>query len=493
MYSEKHHSLIWTVRHPEIVTTWSFVFQNFDQEVTVKNQLMACLWEATNRQQIKEVSVEDRSWLVSGMEVEAVGDSASGSDEYQEDDFMDFASDEETEEVEEEEEYDVRRQKRTPSADSVKNSLLADSYRYHKAFVAHGSKIGVFEHTDDAVFQTALNVTAGNDKTSFTPARMILHDQDSSLLLVHPNQEDERFRGAIYRMDLNRGEVVDEWRPKESIVPVREFVPMTKYGQQRGEKTFAVLNSNSIFGMDPRVKGRDMIIGDIAELSSRSKPDFRCGSTSDSGQLAVGNRKGEIRLYSGIPGVAKLQGKGANPKSAKTLLPGFGDPIKGIDVSADGLWVLATCSAYLLVIPTTLPDDEGKTGFTVRMGQKKPPPRRLQLRPEDVANVCVGGKTMDFSPARFNTGCDGEVWLVTSTNEFLITWNFRRVKQGHLFDYTIKKLNGKIVTGQFASVSAATPGRDAPIVVTLEDDVRLEQRVNTGGKLPYKRSQLQYQ
>ena len=39
------------------------------------------------------------------------------------------------------------------------------------------------------------------------------------------------------------------------------------------------------------------------------------------------------------------------------------DPIIGIDVSADGEWILATCKTYLLVVPTKLPNDT--TGFEV--------------------------------------------------------------------------------------------------------------------------------
>jgi hypothetical protein len=42
------------------------------------------------------------------------------------------------------------------------------------------------------------------------------------------------------------------------------------------------------------------------------------------------------------------------------------DPIIGIDASADGKWILATCKTYLLVAPTTFDNNgERALGFEV--------------------------------------------------------------------------------------------------------------------------------
>jgi len=46
------------------------------------------------------------------------------------------------------------------------------------------------------------------------------------------------------------------------------------------------------------------------------------------------------------------------------------DPIIGVDVTADGKWVLATCKTYLIVINTEI-KDTGVTGFAKSMGQNK--------------------------------------------------------------------------------------------------------------------------
>ncbi len=39
----------------------------------------------------------------------------------------------------------------------------------------------------------------------------MLHQQDTSMLLLHPNQNNK-----IFRMDLERGDIVEEWVFKES-------------------------------------------------------------------------------------------------------------------------------------------------------------------------------------------------------------------------------------------------------------------------------------
>jgi hypothetical protein len=67
---------------------------------------------------------------------------------------------------------------------------------------------------------------------------------------------------------------------------------------------------------------------------------------------------------------------------------------------------------------------------------KKPVPIRLQLRPEHVAWM---QSVVSFTAAKFNTGEDGsEKAIITSTGPYVITWNFRKVKAGKLYDYQIK-------------------------------------------------------
>ena len=157
--------------------------------------------------------------------------------------------------------------------------------------------------------------------------------------------------------------------------------------------------------------------------------------TSMAGSLALGSYDGKIRLYKQVG------------QDAKTLLPGLGDPIKAVEVSRDGLWVLATTQTYLLCVPTMC--SNGKTGFEHRMGKEKPNPLKLQLRATDIAKYRIG--SIDFKPAKINNfSANGEeTSIVTSTGNFLITWNFKKVKRGILNEYQIKELETKPIDNQF--------------------------------------------
>lgn len=70
----------------------------------------------------------------------------------------------------------------------------------------------------------------------------------------------------------------------------------------------------------------------------------------------------------------------------------------------------------------------------------QPAPRRLQLRLDDIRLL---GGSVSFTPARFNTEKGGtEHTIATSTGPYVVTWNFRRVKQGRLQDYQVCHVPG---------------------------------------------------
>jgi len=84
------------------------------------------------------------------------------------------------------------------------------------------------------------------------------------------------------------------------------------------------------------------------------------------GQLAIGSKDGKIRFFSENALGRDIKDVSDRTPRAKTTLPGFGDPIIGIDVTRAGDWVLATCKTYLLLIPTEV---KSSTGFEVAMGK----------------------------------------------------------------------------------------------------------------------------
>lgn len=209
------------------------------------------------------------------------------------------------------------------------------------------------------------------------------------------------------------------------------------------QQTLVGHSHNGIFRIDPRVSGNKLVESQFKQYATKN--DFSAAATTESGKLAVASNKGDIRLFDTIG------------KNAKTALPALGDPIIGVDVSADGRWVVATCKTYLLLIDTLIGDGryKGSLGFDRSFpADSKPVPRRLQLKPEHVAYM---EDPVSFTPARFNTGLnEAEKTIVTSTGKYIIIWNFRRLKQGRTDDYQIKvSVGGGDVASRTSSIEAA--------------------------------------
>jgi hypothetical protein len=84
-----------------------------------------------------------------------------------------------------------------------------------------GNKIGVFKHTADNQLQfstTISNVMTPKGK-AFNPNKVMLHQQDQDMILQNLDNPN-----SLYRMDLETGKVVDEWKVHDDI-PVKVFAP----------------------------------------------------------------------------------------------------------------------------------------------------------------------------------------------------------------------------------------------------------------------------
>jgi VID27 C-terminal WD40-like domain len=210
--------------------------------------------------------------------------------------------------------------------------------------------------------------------------KVILHDQDRSLVLMNPNNLH-----SLFQMDLETGKMVSEWKLHDDIT-VNQITPVDKFAQMTPEQTLLGTSHNAIFRIDPRVSGDKLVTNDMKQYTTKNK--FSSIVTTEAGKIAIGSEKGDIRLFDKLG------------KIAKTTLPALGDPIRGIDATKDGRYLVATTKTYLLLIDTQIGigPNTGKSGFDKSFpADSKPIPRRLQLRPEHVAYM---DSSIDFSPAR---------------------------------------------------------------------------------------------
>ena len=208
----------------------------------------------------------------------------------------------------------------------------------------------------------------------------MLHDQDTKMVLM-----DSTERHSLFSLDIERGKVVEEWKVHEDI-QVDNIAPDNKFAQMTPEQTLVGTSHNALFRIDPRVSGMKMVDSQYKQYVAKNK--FSGVTTTASGKLAVASEKGDIRLFDSIG------------KNAKTALPPLGDPILGVDVTANGRWIVATTKTYLLLLDTLIGEGRytGSLGFDRSFpANAKPIPRRLQLRAEHVAYM---NHTVSFTPAR---------------------------------------------------------------------------------------------
>eukprot|EP00171_Calliarthron_tuberculosum_P012646 IDg12646t1 len=420
----------------------SIKFSSSEDFVQFRNQFTVCLYEINHNARIEDMKLKagDRGFIEDSLrdDIEA----------------MDIDEDVSTEDLEESRQLQDDIPRARVSTDDWNNgelnSQLAVAYENDRTFVVRGNRMGVFKTGDDgADLQTTVKFrdpTKGD--VGFTPSKMLLHQQDSSMLLL-----DKSNPSRVMRMDLERGEIVDTWKGDSMMgASVSSIQQTEKYSNLTHAQDFVGLNKNMLLRMDPRT---NEFIVQSKKYAAGTRAKLECVATTGSGYLAVASEQGDIRLFDQIG------------KNAKTHLPGLGDKIIGIDVTEDGFFVLATTPKYLLIIDTRVKGQE-KGGFEKSMGKNKPPPRKLVIKSQDIARHRMG--EISFTAAHFNTGPSLERSIVTSTGPFIITWNFRAIKMGRLDSYQVKRFRDNIVADHFAY------NDDGKIVVTLPNNVGVARR-----------------
>ena len=437
--------------------SWLLKFKDRETVERFQEGLMQALWEHLNETKWqKSVKDKDREYVLDAFNDLVLEDNtlddqreAEAREEDEEDDYEDADDGQKSEHYDSDEDEDevvIR------DEDGNVNSQLAVGAKVDRSFVVRGDKIGVFKHTADnnLEFSTSINKVATPGGKAFAPKKVMLHAADRDMVLQRENDPS-----SLYRMDLETGKVVDEWKVHDDI-PVNVFAPENKFAQKTGEQTFLGLSKNALYRIDPRLSGNKLVDSEMKQYTSKN--DFSAAATSEHGYIAVASNKGDIRMYDRL---------GIN---AKTALPALGDPIIGLDVSANGHWVLATTRTYLLLIDAVQKDgkNEGKLGFEKAFAKDaKPAPRRLALTPSHVAQFHhETGVPLSFTPARFNTG-EGkdETTIITATGPFVVTWSLKKVLAGRKDPYIIKRYSEEIKADNFRF------GSDKNIVVALPNEV----------------------
>ncbi|PWZ03326.1 putative VID27-involved in vacuole import and degradation [Testicularia cyperi] len=464
-FSPENTSAVWNYfTEDRQCFSWLLRFGEKDAYSQFHKGFSRVMYETLNEESWAKAKANDQEYMETAyeqgepMDVDEVSESEGGDESVRT--AREISDDEDEDEVAAELDGDTSRDGGWPEEESKAivggkadvNSLLAVGYKFDRSFVARGDKIGVFRHTDDnkLEFDTTINNVATPSGKGFKPLKMMLHNQDAQMVMMDPSNQH-----AVFNMDLEYGKIVDEWKVHDDV-EVQNVVPHSKYAQMTAEKTMIGHSHNGIYRIDPRLAGNKLVDAQFKQYAAKN--DFSVAATDEKGRLAVASNKGDIRLFDQIG------------KNAKTALPALGDPIIGIDVSADGRYIIATCKNYLLLIDTLIGSGryQGQLGFDRSFPvDAKPQPKRLTLKPSHVAYM---GSEISFTPARFNTGSDSETSIVTSTGPYVVSWSFKDVKKGNYGSYVLKRYGGEVISDEH------TYGSDQAIVVAFEHDVQMAKR-----------------
>ncbi|KAJ6539403.1 VID27 cytoplasmic protein [Mycena capillaripes] len=445
-WTSKMRSLTWNhFSDDKATTSWVLRFNEAEDYEAFLQNFTQALWETLYQTAWGKIKPDEQNYIMSAnddVEMQDVSDEEEEEEQVQSELGLDELSDSDEESEEDEEDQPP------PLAKGEHNSQLTVGYKGDRSYVVRGSKIGYFTRGSDHQMKyggTIDGITTTKGK-EFKPSKVMLHDQDTKMILKNPGDPH-----SLYSMDLERGKIVEEWKVHDDIT-VDHIAPENKFAPTTHEQTLVGASHNALFRIDPRISGTKMVESQFKQYVSKNK--FSGVATTKAGKLAVASEKGDIRLFDSIG------------KIAKTALPPLGDPIIGIDVTADGRYVVATTKTYLLLIDTLIGEGRyaGSLGFDRSFpATAKPIPRRLQLRTEHVAYM---QHDISFSPARFNQSeTDSENAIVTSTGQFVIAWDFNKVKKGHLDKYEIKKYEDLVVQDNFRF------GDDKEIIVALANNV----------------------
>lgn len=201
--------------------SWLLRFPSQESEERFQEGLMRALWEQLNELRWDKVKEPDREYVLDAFQDLTMEDPQS---EEQDEAEAEAEDEEDEEDGQRSEHYDTDEEEEdvvTHEDDDNVNSQLAVGYKHDRSFVVRGSKIGVFKHTPNNNLEFSTNISKVETPKGklFSPKKVMLHAEDRDLIL-----QNEQDPNSLFRMDLEYGKVVDEWKVHDDI-PVSTFAP----------------------------------------------------------------------------------------------------------------------------------------------------------------------------------------------------------------------------------------------------------------------------
>ena len=398
----------------------------------IKNLVSKCLYEATTKSEYNKLSKQAQEFI----DYEGIYEDDNNEEEENPTKKQTFNFDK----------YDEMNT--SQKEDQVKNKYLTQAFKFDRAFLIKDNNSVDVLNTDDNGNKLKKNQSFmpsfNKNNVEISGAKMFAGD--NQILFKDGINKD-----TLWQYDLNKESVIQEWQCGENGAELLDFTHATKFGQLDPQCDIIGINKNKIFAMDGRVNRKNKIVEDKVYGSGSSK-NFTCVSTPGFNAVATGSDDGNIRLYNDIT------------KNAKTLIPCFGDPIRSLDITKSGDYLLATCDKYLMLINTR--GEKNENAFTYCLKRARRKPKTLKLSPVDI--VKYGLQDDCYTPAKFNVSkTNDETRITSSLGQYIIVWNFEDVKNGIIDAYKIRNVN-EFVLGN------TTKFDKNQLLITMTKKVRLQ-------------------
>ena len=432
LVDENLYSVSFLTHVGKTYTAYTFSLIEKDKINKIKNLISKCLYETTTKSEYNKLSKQAQEFI----DYEGV---------YEED----FTDDEDSQIKKQTFNFDKFDEMNTSKKEEkIKNKYMTQAYKFDRTFVIKDNNaIDVLNTDSDGnklIKSQSFNPFDKKENIQITGAKMF--SGDNQILFKDGTNKD-----SLWQYDLNKESVIEEWKCGENGAELLDFTHATKFGQLDPQCDILGINKNKIFAMDGRVNRKNKIVEDKIYGSGSSK-NFTCISTPGFNAVATGSEDGNIRLYNDIT------------RNAKTLIPCFGDPIRSLDITKSGDYILATCDKYILLINTR--GDNNENAFTYCLKRARRKPKTLKLSPVDI--VKYGLQDDCYTPAKFNVSkLNNETRITSSLGQYIIVWNFDDIKKGIVDAYKISNVN-EFVLGN------TTKFDKNQLIVTMPNKIRLQ-------------------
>jgi len=310
------------------------------------------------------------------------------------------------------------------------------------------------------------------NKTPFAPRNILVHNEGDNILTLTPKKT------VLCRMDTETGKNVGQLNVKlfhssidgclDTVVPLKKFSQLKTHN----ELSLAAICGNSVTKVKWDVRTpvvRDYVI-DQQESYTKAQKGFRFSAitTTKEGNIAVGSKDGSIRLFA----------DGDVLKRAKTELSQLADPIIGLDISANGEWLLGTTEKYLIVFKTTWTDHKGShSAFQSSMPSEQKRLLVVTITDKQKIKYEIDFQDINFTTARFDNAPyetdNEEQEIITSTGQFILRFKFSQVKKDYFSDPRKQKRAIPIIYRQDEEIVDKTFSYQSEnIVVALGHDLK---------------------